>query len=365
LKLFECDHCGQPLFFENTRCERCAHELGYVAEKTALLSLEPSGDAWCSPGAPERRFLRCINARYDACNWLVPEGSPEGLCAACRHNRTIPDLAQSDNLARFRRLELAKHRLFYSLLRLGLKPANRSDDPQRGLAFDFLAESEGTPQIMTGHADGVITISAAEADGAERERRRGDMGEAYRTLLGHFRHESGHYFWDVLVRERSSMTRFRELFGDERRDYGAAIEAHYASGPPADWQQHFVTAYASTHPWEDFAETWAHFLHIVDTLETAASFGLSVHPQVAAAPDSESDTKFDPYRAPSMAALVERWLPLTFAVNSLNRSMGQPDLYPFVLSPVAIEKLDFVRRLVWEAGTSAPASRAVAAPALA
>ena len=350
MKLFECDNCGQPLYFENTRCEQCGHALGFSTEKAALLSLEPDGDAWRALAVTERRFRLCANAAYEACNWLVPEDNAETLCLACRHNRTIPDLSDSANLRRFRQLELAKHRLFYSFLRWGLPLANRTDDPQRGLAFDILAEVEGGPPAMTGHADGVITISAVEAEGAERERRRTHMGETYRTLLGHFRHETGHYFWDALVSGGARLDEFRALFGDERRDYGAALEAHYKDGPPADWQQHFISAYATTHPWEDFAETWAHLLHIVDTLETAAAFGIAVHPAVAAAPASENDARFDPYRALDIEALIRRWLPLTFAVNSLNRSMGQPDLYPFVLSDPAVKKLAFVRSLIRDAG---------------
>jgi len=350
VKLFECDSCGQPLYFENTRCERCGRALGYAAERTALLSLEPEGEAWRGAAKRDLRFRSCANAQYAACNWLIPAASAETLCPACRHNRTIPDLSIDANQALFRRLEQASHRLFYSLVRWRLRLPNRIDDPENGLAFDLLAESEGGPPVMTGHSDGVITISAAEAEGAERERRRSEMGETYRTLLGHFRHESGHYFWDALIRRGGRLDGFRALFGDERSDYDAALERHYQTGPAQDWQQHFVTAYASAHPWEDFAETWAHLLHIVDTLETAGAFAIAVSPSVEAAPEGEVEADFDPYRKATIAALIERWIPLTFAVNSLNRSMGQPDLYPFVLSPKAIEKLGFVLTLVREAG---------------
>ena len=357
VKLFECDNCGQPLYFENTRCEQCGHALGYSTEKPPRCFLSnPMGmrGAWLLSREPRAPGL-CANAVYEACNWLVPDDSAETLCLACRHNRNHSLICRTPrNLVRFRKLELAKHRLFYSFLRWGLPLANRSDDPQRGLAFDILAEVEGAPPIMTGHADGIITISAVEAEGAERERRRTHMGESYRTLLGHFRHETGHYFWDAFVSGGARLDEFRALFGDERRDYGAALEAHYRDGPPADWQQHFISAYATTHPWEDFAETWAHLLHIVDTLETAAAFGIAVHPSVAAAPASENDAGFDPYRALAIEPLIDRWLPLTFAVNSLNRSMGQPDLYPFVLSATAMQKLAFVRSLIQDAGETRP-----------
>jgi hypothetical protein len=172
------------------------------------------------------------------------------------------------------------------------------------------------------------------------------MAEPYGTLLGHFRHEVGHYYWERLVRDGPWLEWFRRMFGDERQDYGACLERHHSEGPPPDWQERFVSAYASAHPWEDFAETWAHYLHIVDTLEMAASFGLKVAPKVARTDDLDADIDFDPYRVESIQTLVEAWLPVTFAVNSLNRCMGAPDLYPFVLSPPAIRKLGFVHALV-------------------
>jgi hypothetical protein len=243
--------------------------------------------------------------------------------------------------------------LFYTIVKLGLPLSLRPHDPQ-GLAFDFLADpaegSDNGPSILTGHDDGLITINIAEADDAERERRRQSMGEPYRTLLGHLRHEVGHYFWNVLVRDDPSIGLFRQIFGDERRDYGAALQAHYANGPRAAWQEEFVSSYAASHPWEDFAETWAHYLHIVDTLETAGAFGLRVRPRVSGGPEISAVIEFDPHREPDLNRLIEAWLPLTFAVNSLNRSMGQPDLYPFVLPPAAINKLSFIHERVHAAG---------------
>ena len=248
----------------------------------------------------------------------------------------------------WQRLEGAKHRMVYGLLRLGLPLISKADDPS-GLAFDFLADPasawQDSPQIMTGHAEGLITINIAEADDAERERRRQDMAEPYRTLLGHFRHEVGHYYWERLVRGGPWHEPFRELFGDESVDYGARLEAHHAGGPPADWQDRFVSAYASAHPWEDWAETWAHYLHVVDTLETAHAFNLRLRPRAGADPALAMAANFDPYGHADFDALIETWLPLTYAVNSLNRSMGQPDLYPFALAPPVVAKLRFVHDL--------------------
>jgi hypothetical protein len=198
---------------------------------------------------------------------------------------------------------------------------------------------------MTGHANGLITINLAEADDAERERQRTRMGEPYRTLLGHFRHEIAHYYWDQLIADTPHLEEFRQVFGDERSDYAAALQAHYANGAPPDWPDRFVTSYASSHPWEDFAETWAHYFHMVDTLETARAFGLIVRPRVSKGADLAMSVDFDPHHA-DMERIVDAWLPLTFAANSINRSMGQPDLYPFVLSPVVILKLTFIHNRI-------------------
>ncbi len=348
MRLFRCQVCSQLLSFENTRCERCGHRLGYLPDPGLVSALEPDGALWQPRLGPGRRYRFCANAEHDACNWLLPSDSPEAYCAACRCNRTIPDLSQPDNLLHWRQLEAAKHRLFYSLTRLGLATPNRTDAPESGLAFDFLADTKNrdAAPVMTGHANGVITIALREADPVEREKMRQSMGEFYRTLLGHFRHETGHYFWDRLVRDTSYRAGYRALFGDERQDYAASLQAHFANGAPPDWQDHFVSTYASSHPWEDFAETWAHYLHIVDTLETAGSFGMGIHPAADREGMLHTDIDFDPYRARDIGTIIESWLPLVFAVNSLNRSMGQPDLYPFVLSPEVIAKLGFVHQLV-------------------
>ncbi len=301
------------------------------------------GPASVSPSAGTRRWTPATGC--------CRRNSPETHCAACRHNRIIPDLSDAENLTRWRRLETAKHHLFYTLTNLGLPLRTRLEDPEYGLGFDFLPDRRNTDgtttPVLTGHDNGLITINVAEADDAERERRRTAMGEPYRTLLGHFRHEIGHYVWDRLVgADPATLNRFRALFGDERADYGAALERHYADGPPADWQSRFVSGYAAAHPWEDFAETWAHYLHIVDTLESARAFGLRIRPRVREGAALTAEVDFNPHKARCIEDLIDAWLPLTYAVNSLNRSMGQPDFYPFILSPAAIEKLGFMNGLV-------------------
>jgi hypothetical protein len=272
MKLFECQHCGQPLYFENVRCESCGRGLGYLPAKETISALEEGKRGLRALAERKGRYRHCANFRYGACNWLVPVESPEQFCLACRHNRMIPDLSLAENQTNWMSMEFAKHRLFYTLLKLRLPLQTKVESPGQGLAFDFLAQlppsnAQAAP-VMTGHDNGLITINIAEADDAERERMRRQMGEPYRTLLGHFRHEIAHYYWDRLVRDAHGIEAFRQLFGDEREDYGAALQRHYANGPPPDWQQRFVSPYASTHPWEDWAETWAHYFHMVDTLET-------------------------------------------------------------------------------------------------
>ncbi len=346
MKVFQCQSCGQLLYFENTRCERCERSLGYLPEACSLTALEPLGDgSWTALAAPRGGAVRyCGNQLYQACNWLLPADSPDLLCLACRLNRTIPDINDPVQLGLWRSIEEVKRRLVYSVLRLGLPLVSKREDPAHGLAFDFLADashgSNEQSRVTTGHANGLITIDTAEADPAERERRRVTLAEPYRTLPGHLRHEVGHYYWGRLFETEDERETFRGVFGDERADYGQALQAYYANGPAPDWRERFVSAYASAHPWEDWAETWAHYLHILDTMETAAAFGLA--PGAFSGRRSELAVD-DPFRAGvSFDALIETWLPLTYAVNSLNRGMGQPDLYPFVLSASAIDKLRFV-----------------------
>jgi hypothetical protein len=349
MKLFQCQNCGQPLYFENTRCERCGLALGYLPERETITALKQESDVaeltqkvWRAL-ADQKTYRYCANAAYNVCNWLVSTKRPDAYCLACRHNRIIPDLSFADNLEKWRALELAKHRLFYTLIQLRLPIETRWENPA-GLAFKFLADVESSDTaVMTGHADGVITINIAEADDAERERRRQKMGELYRTPLGHFRHEIGHYYWDRLIANSPNLENFRRVFGDERRDYDAALKNYYANGPAPNWSEHFISAYASAHPWEDFAETWAHYFHMIDTLETAHVAGLAVSPKLPHSPGAVFD--FHPSEA-GMDQLLEAWIALTFAVNSINRSMGLHDLYPFVLGPSVVAKLTFVQQRI-------------------
>lgn len=350
MKLFSCDHCGNTLYFENAVCERCGHALGYVPQHGALVSLQDDNGAWTSPALPGERFIYCANASHGACNWLVPARAGGDLyCAACRHNDTIPPIGEPANLTRWQTIERAKKRLVYSLIRLGLPLRTRAEDPAHGLAFRFLADDAAAERVMTGHENGIITIALSEADDAEREYRRTSMAEPYRTLLGHFRHEIGHHYWDLLVDGGPALQPFRDLFGDDRRDYGQALAAYYANGAPFGWQQTHISAYATAHPWEDFAETFAHLLHIIDTVEMAAAFGIRSRPRTSSGTLDLPPVTFDPYLEPDIAVIIDNWVPLASLLNNLNRAVGQADAYPFVLTPRVIDKLAFVNSLVHRA----------------
>lgn len=353
MKLFSCDHCGNTVYFENVACERCGHPLGYLPERNALLALEPDAGAWRAPHLDGRHFLFCANGAHGACNWLVKvEPAGDTFCLACRHNELVPPIDDPSNLLRWQTIERAKKRLIYSLLRLHLPLATRRQDRQHGLSFRFLSDALAPAPVMTGHDRGIITIALAEADDAEREYRRARFNEPYRTLLGHFRHEIGHYYWDILVRQSPRLQRFSELFGDWTTNYDEAVTAHHAAGAPPGWQANFISAYATAHPWEDFAETFAHYLHLTDATETAAAFGVAISPALEQPGELVARIDFDPYGLGDIDELIRNWVPLAALINNLNRAVGQPDAYPFVLTPGVIEKLDFVHRLVREAGAA-------------
>jgi hypothetical protein len=332
VRSFSCPTCGALLFFENSECLACGSVLGFDRDAAGFVVL------WdLSAGCPNRFVV--------SCNWLAGAGS--GWCDCCALTRARPNDHDGPGMAAWARAQAAARRLLYQLDDLGLPVVGRTVDPVRGLAFDLL-HSAGE-NVITGHVDGVITIDLAEGDDGHREALRVRLAEPYRTLLGHFRHEVGHWYWMRLIETGPALEPFRQLFGDERVDYGASLQAHYEGDPPVHWEQHYVSVYATAHPWEDWAETFAHYLHIRDTLQTAAAFGIVVTgPELETPPDPDAPLVAVPLEEPTggFGALVDTWLPLTYALNAVNRSMGKDDLYPFLLSPAVIEKLRFVHRLV-------------------
>ena len=278
MKLFECEHCAGVLFFENTLCRGCNAALGYCVETGRLATVPDGTDAQASfvTGGGPARYRRCRNySDHGACNWLVAVDDGVEYCRSCRLTEIIPDLSDAANKAAWLEVEGAKRRLLYTLHALRLPVVSKADDEEAGVTFRFMHATPEQP-VSTGHERGVITLNMAEANTAFRENMREKLGEGYRTVLGHLRHEIGHYYWDRLIQSGPELDAYRELFGDEREDYAQALERHYAAGPRSDWADTFISPYATMHPWEDWAESWAHYLHMVDTLETANSHGLSV-----------------------------------------------------------------------------------------
>jgi hypothetical protein len=333
---FACGHCGHLVFFENTVCLNCSTPLGFVPERLELVALE---------GDDADGLHRCANLELAACNWMVDE--PDRLCRSCELTRTRPHDGDAAGLRGFALAEGAKRRVIMQLLDLGLPGLA----PEQ-LRFDLLS-SEQQP-VSTGHADGVITIDLAESDDARREQRRAELDEPYRTMLGHLRHELGHYFQPLIVVGDEQWDECRELFGDERADYVESLERHYADGPPPDWPERHVSSYATMHPWEDWAETFAHYLHIRDTLQTAAEYGVTVRGPRAVTLDRSLKATPQPEAGDrGFMEVLDNWLPLTYALNAVNRSMGRDDLYPFTLAPPVIAKLEFVHQRVHEATAAA------------
>ncbi len=338
-----CQVCANTVHFENYECVHCGHDLGFSPARMAMVALTSDGSDYRVVDTGEA-LATCANRADAGCNWLVLPG--EGFCMACRHNMVVPDVnapgaGLTSHLDRWREIEEAKRRLFYALERFGLPHPTRTEDATAGLGFRFLAD---TPQpdgsferALTGHDNGIITLNIDEADDALRTQARMSMGEPYRTLIGHLRHEIGHYYWDRLVGDGERLDDFRVLFGDEREDYAASLAGHYANGSRPGWKASHITAYASTHPWEDFAETWAHWMHIVDCVETAQSYGLASGSAVL--------ERVDPYATDDADAIVAAFAPTAIAINAVNRSMGQPDLYPFVVNEAVKDKLAFVASL--------------------
>ena len=332
MRAFTCPGCSALVPFESTRCLVSDTYLGYSRRDRAMLALHD--------GRSADGLVRCANAEIAACNWLTTAEQP--LCDCCRLTRTRPADDDTDALPMFARTEAAKRRLLYQLDDLALPVVGREDDPEGGLAFDLLSSAH--ENVVIGHASGVVTIDLAEGDDGYREQVRVRLAEPYRTMLGHLRHETGHWYWEVLVDRPGGTDAFRALFGDETVSYADAIEQHYGGEPPAGWEDEYVSTYATMHPWEDWAETFAHYLHIRDTLDTAAAFGLA-----------PAGATFDRrVLGPSgFDTIIEMWLPLTWALNMVNRSMGRDDLYPFVLPPAVLEKMRFIHTVIDEI-TSSP-----------
>ncbi|MCI0655433.1 MAG: putative zinc-binding peptidase [Methylococcaceae bacterium] len=334
MKRFYCC-CGNEVFFENYSCVSCRCALGFDPDTLQIHTLLPRSTPNFESKVDGRIYRFCANFTHNnACNWLIEESDRNPFCKGCRLNRTIPDLKIAINLNRWRDIERAKKRLLYSLYSLHLPVIDPTQNPERGLLFDFLEDNRSDhhhvdDRVNTGHLNGVITINVLEADHLHREKIRRQMHEPYRTLLGHFRHEIGHYYWDYLFLQSKSRSRFRKVFGNDQIPYAEALERYYKNSPIGGWEKDHISAYAASHPLEDWAESWAHYLHMQDMLETARVRKVLITPEV-------NDFDID----------MQQWVELAIVANELNRSMGQPDVYPFVISTNVRAKLNFIHRMV-------------------
>ncbi len=330
MKAFRCRVCDNPLHFENSLCVSCGTALGFSRAERAIVPVDATGQYVDATGLV---WHVCANLNLSGCTWLAPLTGSQ--CSSCDLTRTRPADDDEVGLAQYAAAEQAKRHLIVELDTLGFTVTGKDPalggDPENGLAFDLLSSVD--ENVVIGHESGVITIDLAESDAAHREKVRARLSEPYRTMLGHFRHEVGHYAEWQLVRGEERMARCRELFGDESADYGESLERHYASGPPQGWEASFISTYATMHPFEDFAETWAHYLHIADTIETAREYGLLTVGTVS---------DFSRFRD----VVTGVWIPLSIALNQINRSMGKDDVYPFVIPPPVLDKLDFVASLL-------------------
>ena len=320
MKRFYC-LCGAQLFFENQHCLKCGRDVGFDPELVTMVPVDGLDVVYCGNWHD-----------HGVCNWVRPRQGSHHLCVACQFNRTIPDLSLPNNLQYWKALEQAKRRLFFTLQMLGLPLQNGWCDPNGGLLFDFLDDERSSPEhyagtfVTSGFGNGVITLNVLEADDAARAAMQSEMLEPYRTLLGHFRHESGHYYWSLISHDASNRFAFTELFGDPNQDYASSLERYYAKGPPSDWHDSYISAYATAHPLEDWAETWGHYLHMRDALETAHAHQLL---------EKDGATM-------NMSERIAAWQQVSVILNEMNRSVGGSDAYPFTISAGVARKLELV-----------------------
>jgi hypothetical protein len=348
--------CGNTLYFDNTRCLACQAEVGY----------DPFLDAMVPVGFGTAH-TRCFNgSTHGICNWVVPATQRGTLCLSCNLTKVIPLLSVPDALPLWSVMEENKRHLIYSLKQFGLPIIDKATDPAAGLAFQFKVALPDQP-VITEHDKGLIVINLEEADDVVRERNRKNLHEPYRTMLGHFRHEVGHYYWYLWFELGNGFPReldaCRQVFGDDRADYDAAMKIHYQNGAPLGWENSFISSYSSMHPWEDWAETWAQYLHICDGLETARQFGLETGvkgkqidlftPAAAKLP-----APFDTINTTAFLDLIHRWVRLSPALNAFSQSLGHQNLYPFVLSVPVVQKLHFIHHCITTLQMQRPGTRA-------
>ncbi|MFC6998002.1 zinc-binding metallopeptidase family protein [Rufibacter roseus] len=351
MQTFHCA-CGNKLFFENSQCVCCNREVGWCPVCKGIHAMEPNGKGGytCTNSDCKAQVIKCYNySTYNVCNRFVPaQAQPQQngqcLCNYCQLTKTIPDLSVDGNITKWYQLEVAKRRLLYLLDRVGLPYGSDQENFELPLSFDFKEDAQPSPimgwmgigqeeKVYTGHADGKITINLREADPVEREKLRVSFGEDHRTLIGHFRHEIGHYYWQLLIQNKDEEN-FKAIFGDhENPSYADAMNQYYQNGPKANWAKGYISAYATMHPWEDFAETWGTYLDMLAVLDTADNSDL------LKLPNKDLETA-------QLEDMLLRYEDLSLKVNEVNRALGLPDLLPETFSKPVVEKLTYIHVLI-------------------
>ncbi len=374
MKTFQCNCKDQPiLFFESTHCIACSRTVGLDDEfdQVEPYELDQKTGLFFKAATPKIHYKKCDNnEQFNACNGMVnlstfvPDpDNEEMLCFGCRFNETVPDLSIVEHIPLWKKMETAKRRALYTLKALPIPLQTISENPETGLSFDFIADRDvndhftsplaGHETVFTGHDCGHITINLAEADDVARSQTKHAMGERYRTLLGHFRHELGHYYFDQLITHSPDKHALcKQYFGDDQLDYQEALKQHYEHGAPKNWRDTFISEYATMHPYEDWAETWAHYMHIIDTLETAQNFSMAGSTSGVEADTEELGELNLPQdasyfrRQTDINSILDTWMDFSVMLNSLNRSMGLSDAYPFVLTQAVRTKLSFIHHAI-------------------
>ncbi|MET0296998.1 MAG: putative zinc-binding metallopeptidase [Microbacterium sp.] len=336
-----CPHCRHFVYLDALVCGNCESELGFH-----ILTRQFHGIRNGRVVIDGSTWYTCSNRDW-SCNWLVWENAPAGRCFSCRLTRRRPASDDTVALEKLAGTEEAKRRLILQLGDLGL-PIVPWDVKPGGLGFDLISSLSDGKSVLIGHANGIITIDLAESLDDRREALRVRLGEPYRTILGHLRHEVGHYFQNVLLTDDAAWARCRDLFGDERASYQDALKRHYAMGAPENWHESFISEYATMHPWEDFAESFAHYLHITGTLQTAAAIGIHLDATVTSLRDTDVVPR-ESYEDQPVQRLLDDWDWMSQAFNRINRSMGFRDLYPFDLVGPVRRKLAFIHDIVTKA----------------
>ncbi len=313
MQIFHCPACSRRVYFDNLSCT-CGQKLVFDPATQTMTS-----------GAPD-----CANRDKIGCNWAATKGH---FCRSCAMTETVPDIELAKNVDLWAQTEAAKRWMLANLDRWGwFGPSDSGARP----VFQLLAEktSEGRKRVIMGHADGEITINVSEASPVVLARRRAALDELYRTMVGHMRHEMAHFLFLRLSEDQQFLNDFRALFGDERADYGVALEKHYKA--PAPTAETHITSYATAHPHEDWAETTAHLLHLVDLLDSAQASGMRFEGGPAEG--------FDAYACDDTETLIRMAVDATLAINHVNRALDLPDLYPFILTDQVKTKLALAHR---------------------